>query len=65
MRSLKKKDDIVVTIGHDDFTKAAGYGTINAKAYHITISGPDKERKILTLTSQVTYKTFSSEGKRG
>ena len=45
---LVNKGDNVVTAGLDDTTKAAGHKFYDVKADHITISGPDVPRKIMT-----------------
>lgn len=45
---LEKDQNDVVTVGYDDFTKAAGYGTIHGKADHVTIDGPNIKRTIFT-----------------
>ena len=46
--TLMNKEDSVITIGTDDTTKAAGHKVFNVKADHITVSGPNMNRKILT-----------------
>ena len=62
---INKEDGDVVTVGYDDFTKAAGYGTISGKADHITICGPDKRRKTLTTGFIENLGHSGAEGAEG
>ena len=62
---LEKDQGDVVTVGYDDFTKAAGYGTIRGKADHITINGPNKKRTILTTGFSENIGHSGAEGAQG
>ena len=42
------KGDSVVTVGLDDITKAAGHRMYDIKTDHITIIGPNKQRRTVT-----------------
>ncbi len=64
-KMLDKYDTDVVTVGYDDFTKAAGYGTIHGKADHITLTSPNKPRETLTTGFLENIGHSGSEGAEG
>ena len=45
---LLNNDELVITIGLDDTTKAAGHKSYDIKTDHITIKGDSEQKKILT-----------------
>ena len=45
---MLNKGDNLVTVGLDDTTKAAGHKLYDIKADHITVKGPNQNRKSFT-----------------
>ena len=62
---IEKEENDVVTVGFDDFTKAAGYGTIHGKADHITIKGPNKKKTVMTTGFIENIGHTGAEGAEG
>ena len=45
---INNEEGSVITVGYDDFTKAAGHGMTHGNADHITFRDANKTKKVLT-----------------